>query len=76
MNLKIEIVFELICYYNQRFNRVRIRKFGKKKIDDSETILGSQNCNIDDKSYASLTFQLNAMFRNMASTNVFKKQLF
>jgi hypothetical protein len=57
-----ELVKGNSCYCNKDLTEEELRAL-VKTINGRETIWGGENCNIDDKSYKSLTFQLNAMFR-------------
>jgi uncharacterized protein (TIGR02594 family) len=57
-----ELVKGKSCYCNKDLTEEDLRAL-VKTINGRETIWGGENCNIDDKSYKSLTFQLNAMFR-------------
>lgn len=70
-----ELIKGKSCYCNKDLTEEEVKDL-IKTINGKDTIWGSQNCNIDDKSYASLTFQLNAMFRKYGLNECIQKIAF
>ncbi|MCC9063566.1 hypothetical protein [Flavobacterium piscisymbiosum] len=70
-----EVVKEKNCYCNKDLTEEELRSM-VKTINGRETIWGGEGCNIDDKSYKSLTLQLNAMFRKYNINECIQKNAF